>query len=173
MATLTTCKTYPSDTVFIQKITMTEKKSAAIDPNAIDGQAEEINFVRTKINPNERSVIRFSKLPVSNANVKQADDHSAVADDNEIKLTSVSLNENANANVNDPIKPIELDSNANAASQQTSGTKIPVPSDLKRDNTYDGCPVFRVITDFSYLDEQIINLMHFNLFSFSVYLRIY
>lgn len=147
MATLANSKTYPSDTVFVHKITITEKKplaKIAESESLIDSTApiiSETSFVRTKIIPSERSAIKLSKsININNNNgLKSNVDNGEI-----IKSSSVNLVENANVN-NNLIKSVEDDSNSNEIKEKIDFSKIPKnTSDLKRETTYDGCPIYRV-----------------------------
>lgn len=119
------CKTYPSDALVIQKITFTEQK-----PKQDEAEVIERSFSCMKISRNSRK--RSVIIPEINANVgeiPQNDDNGA--------LKSILVNSLQDANANQNV---------------TNERKYPIfsdsPSDndhLKRDQTYDGCPVFRVI----------------------------
>lgn len=120
------CKTYPSDALIIQKITFTEPK-----PKQDEAEVIERTFSCMKISRDSRKRSVF--VPeIINANVGEIRPN----DDN-VALESILVHSLQDANANRSV---------------TNDRKYPIFNDspsemdhLKRDQTYDGCPVFRVI----------------------------
>lgn len=120
------CKTYPSDTLVIQKITFTEQKAKQDEAEVVE---RSFSCMKISRNSQKRSVV----IPEINANVGEIPQND---DNGQLKSILVNSLQDANANRN-----------------VTNERKYPIYSDspsdnndhLKRDQTYDGCPVFRVI----------------------------
>lgn len=116
----TPCKTYPSETVLIQKITLTDKKPTK------DAEVNEKSFVRTNITRNQRNVV----IPDENANI------------NEIPQNDID-------NLKSILVKSPNDANANVTNERKYPTISEIsPEGWERDRTYDGCHIFRVKIEF-------------------------
>lgn len=130
MTSILKCKTYPSDTVVVQKISFVEKMPT--DPNEIDVTVNEEDCVCTRI----EKIDRRSALDRTNSvkfdigsDIKSIDaDGEAVIDDNAKESATI---ENA-------------EPNGNVSIDYTPFQNISIPSDLKHASTYDGSTVYRV-----------------------------
>lgn len=130
MSSLLTCKTYPCDTVVIQKITLIEKKP--IPTKIINVEANEINCIRSKIKPSERSV----RIVTIDTNIENDNDLKSIDSDDNENVVVLDVNKLENAN--------EKDENANVSIDYTKFKNIAIPSDCKHDLTYDGATIYRV-----------------------------
>lgn len=115
------CKTYPSDALVIQKIIFTERK-----PQKDEAEVIEQSFSCMKISHNlQKKSVVITEINANVGEIPQNDENGA--------LKSISVNSLHDANANRNV---------------TNERKYPIFSDndhLKRDQTYDGCPIFRVI----------------------------
>lgn len=130
MTSILKCRTYPSDTVVVQKISFVEQKAG--EPNEIDLKVNEKECVCTRIEKIDRrsTIDRTNSVKFDiGSDIKSID-----ADDDAVG--------NDNAEQSAPIEEPEL--NGNVSIDYTPFQNIPIPSDLKHDSTYDGSIVYRV-----------------------------
>lgn len=135
MSSILKCKTYPSDTVVIQKISFVEQKPG--DSNEIDAILNEPDFVCTRIEKIDRTSIiertNSVKFDIA-ADIKSID---ADENDNAVECETSQAEESA-----------KVESNGNKIQQKpidySPFQNIPIPNDLKHDLTYDGSTVYRV-----------------------------
>lgn len=120
MTSILKCRTYPSDTVVMQKISFVEQKPG--QPNEIDLTVNEKECVCTRI--------------------EKIDRRSTIDRTNSVKFDIGSDIKSIDAEQSAPIEEPEL--NGNVSIDYTPFQNIPIPSDLKHDSTYDGSIVYRV-----------------------------
>lgn len=132
MTSILKYKTYPSDTVVIQKLCFVEEKPS--DSGEIDVTVHEKSVVCTRIEKIDRGTT-FER----NNSVK-------FQIGSDIKSIDADIDDNDNAieSKTNPTEKLEENSNKNISIDYARFKNIPIPSDLKHDFTYDGSCVYRV-----------------------------
>lgn len=134
MASILKCKTYPSDTVVIQKMCFIEEKPNDSCEIAVTVNEQTIICTRLKKIDRSTTIERNNSVKFQiGSDIKSID---ADADDNDNDIIETKDNPIDKSNENHLNQNISID--------YAPFKSIPIPSDLKHDTTYDGSIVYRV-----------------------------